>query len=138
MPELLGDYRLEVGIGEVHLAVRQLLETGEGGVEGVSLGHDAELLQGVGEGVAAGVLAEHDLPADLAHRGGVDDLIGRALREHPVLVDARLVGEGVLAHDRLVPLHLVAGEPRDHPARAGQLLGADARLQTGKLVADGS
>ena len=138
MPELLGDDGLEIGVGQLHLAVRKLLETGEGGVEGVALGRDAELLQGVGEGVAAGVLAEHDLAADLADRGGVDDLVGRALREHAVLVDARLVGEGVLAHDRLVPLHLVAGQARDHPARPGQLLGADTRLQTGKLVARGS
>ena len=105
--ELLCDDRLQVGVGQVHLAVGQLLEAGKGGVEGVALGGDAELLQAVGKGVAPGVLAEDDLAALLADRGGVDDLVCRALLEHAVLVDARLVGEGVLA--RRPPCSTAAG-----------------------------
>ena len=56
--------------------------------EGVALGGYAELFQRVGEGVTSGVLAEDDLAALLANRGGVDDLVGGALVEHAVLVDA--------------------------------------------------
>ncbi len=65
--ELLGHDRLEVGLGDLDLAVGQLLEPGEGLVESVSLDPDAHLLQGVGEGVASRVLAQHDLAAYLAH-----------------------------------------------------------------------
>ena len=53
-------------------------------------------------------------------RGGVHDLVGGALLEHAVLVDAGLVGERVAAHDRLVRLHLVAGQPRHQPARSAR------------------
>ena len=35
----------------------------------------------------------------------VDDLVGLAVFQHAVLVDARRVGEGVAADDRLVGLH---------------------------------
>ena len=55
-------------------------------------------------------------------RGGVHDLVGGALLEHAVLVDAGLVGEGVAAHDRLVGLHLVAGQARHQPAGARDLV----------------
>jgi hypothetical protein len=41
-------------------------------------------------------------------------------------VDAGLVLERVAAHDGLVGLHAVAGQARDHPRRAGDLLGVDA------------
>ena len=44
----------------------------------------------------------------------------RALLEHAVLVDAGLVGEGVLADDGLVALHLDAGDVRHQPARRAQ------------------
>ena len=71
---------------------------------------------------------------DLADGGGVDDLVGRALGQHAVLVDAGLVGEGVAAHDGLVVLHRVAGEAADQPAGAGQLLGAHAGLDARELV----
>ena len=77
--------------------------------------------------VAAGVLAEHDRVRVVeADRGRGHDLVGRALLEHAVLVDAGLVLEGVAAHDRLVGLHAVAGQARDEPAGAGDLARVDA------------
>ena len=51
---------------------------------------------------------------------GVHDFVGRALFEHAVLMDAGLVGEGVLADDRLVPLHLDAGDVGHQPAGGHQ------------------
>ena len=54
---------------------------------------DAHLLERVGEGVTAGVLAEYDLRGLLADLGRVDHLIGLPVREHAVLVDPGLVGE---------------------------------------------
>ena len=135
--ELFGHDRLEVGVGDLDLAVGQLLEPREGGVEGVALHRQAHLGQRVGEGVAAGVLAEDDLAAGLADAPCVDDLVGRALGQHAVLVDARLVGERVATHDRLVVLDRVAGEPRDQPAGAGELLSAHTRLEPRELVGTG-
>ena len=74
------------------------------------------------ERVPARVLAEHDRRHVVdADRGGVHDLVRRALLQHPVLVDAGLVRERVAPHDRLVRLHGIAGEPGDEPARAGDL-----------------
>ena len=109
--ELLGDDRLEVGLGDLDLAVGQLLEPGERLVQRVALHVQAHLLQRVGERVAARVLAQHDLRRFLPDGRRVDDLVGLAVLEHAVLVDARLVRERVAADDRLVVLHRVAGEP---------------------------
>ena len=126
LAHLVGDDRLEVQRGHLLLVVGDLLEALEGRVQRVALDLEAELLQRVAQRVAAGVLAEHDrvrLEADL---GRVHDLVGGALLQHAVLVDAGLVGEGVAADDRLVRLHRVAGQARDHAARAGQLARVDA------------
>ena len=57
---------------------------------------------------------------------GPHDLVGRAFLEHAVLVDAGLVGEGIAADDRLVPLDLDAGDVGDQPAGGHQPLGVDA------------
>ena len=93
-----------------------------------------ELAQALPKGVAARVLAE-DQPA-LGHADGLGrhDLVGAPLLQHPVLVDARLVREGVFADDRLVGLHGDAGERADEPARAVDVLRDDAayRLCSGR------
>src|SRR5918996_1672904 len=60
---------------------------------------------------------------------GVHDLVGAALLEHAVLVDAGLVGERVATDHGLVRLHRVAGEPRDHAARARQLAGVEPGVE---------
>ena len=89
----------------------------------------AELLQRRAQRVAAGVLAQHELVGVQPDRRGVHDLVGRALLEDAVLVDARLVGEGVAPDDRLVGLHRVAGQAADEAARAGDLARVDAGAQ---------
>src|SRR5439155_23878191 len=107
--ELVGHDGDEVGVGELDLAVHQVPEARPRPVEVLPGQLVAEVGQGLGEGVAAGVLAEDDavrLPAD---RGGVHDLVGRPLHQDAVLVDPRLVGEGVGADDGLVRLDRVAG-----------------------------
>ena len=101
--------------------VRDLLEALERGVQRLALDLEAQLLQRLAQRVAAGVLAQHDRVGLQAHRGGVHDLVGRALLQHAVLVDAGLVRERVAPDDRLVGLHRVAGQARDQPARARQL-----------------
>ena len=58
----------------------------------------------------AAVLAEHQLAFGDADAVRVHDLVGLAVLQHAVLVDARLVREGVAPDDRLVGLHRIAGE----------------------------
>ena len=62
--------------------------------------------------MAPRVLAENDLAADLPDIGRIDDLVGGPIGEDSVLVDPRLVREGVATDYGLVVLHLISGEPR--------------------------
>ena len=110
------------------LLVGHVLEAAEGLVELLVGELVAELGQARAQRVPAAVLAEHEVALGEADVGGLHDLEGRGLLEDAVLVDARLVGEGVAADDRLVGLHRVAGHVRDQPAGAGDLLGLDLRL----------
>src|SRR5216684_947217 len=119
--DLVGDDGDEVGIGEGHLAVHQVTEACPGPVEVLAGQLVAQVGQRLGEGVAAGVLAQDDavgLPAD---GRGVHDLVRRAFHQHAVGVDAGLVGEGVGADDGLVWLHRVARQHGDQPGRADDL-----------------
>ena len=68
----------------------------------------AQVRDALPQGVPAAVLAQHQVGLRQADVLGVHDLVGAALLEHAVLVDAGLVGEGVPADDRLVALHLHA------------------------------
>ena len=83
---------------------------------------DAQRIEAAAEGIAAGVLAEHELVGIPAHILGTHDLVGFAMLEHAVLVDARFVGEGVGADDGLVRLDRIAGDLR-HQFGGGDDLG---------------
>ncbi len=126
LAQLVRHERLEIHRRDALLAVGELLEAREGGVERLSVEREAHLLESFVQRVAAGVLAEDDRVAVQPHRGGVHDLVRRALLQHAVLVDPRLVGEGVAPDDRLVRLHGVAREARHQAAGAGYLRRLDA------------
>ena len=64
-----------------------------------------------------------------AHRFGLHDLVGLLVLENPVLMDAGLVGEGVVADDRLVDRDRDAGDLRKQAARRIDLLGDDTRCR---------
>ena len=74
----------------------------------------------------ARVLTQDEVGSGDADLLGAHDLVGGALLEHAVLVDACLVGERVAADDRLVPLDGQPGDRRDHPADRIEPLGLDA------------
>ena len=120
------------------LLVRQLLEAGEGGVE-VLLGveGDADLRQAALEGVTARVLAQDHAVLGPAHVLGAHDLVGLAVLENTVLVDAGLVGEGVGPDHRLVGLHGKAGDA-GHQARAMDDLGGVDAGVAGEVVLTGA
>ena len=80
----------ELGVGCVQLFLREVV---------------AEQFEPVYERRAAAAGRQGDdllVEADVLR---VDDLVGLAVFQHAVLVDARRVGEGVAADDRLVGLH---------------------------------
>ena len=109
---LVLDQRHDVLVEDVLLAVGEILEAAEGVLEGVVAELEAERDQLLAEGVAAGMLAHHQrgrLHPDVL---GPHDLVGLGVLEHAVLVDAGLVGEGVLADDRLVVLDREGGDRR--------------------------
>src|SRR5688572_5182151 len=66
----------------------------------------------------------------------VDDLVGGALLEHAVLVDAAGVRVGVGPDDRLVALDHHAGELGNHARGLDQKGGVDAGLDVEKVLAD--
>ena len=96
---------------------------------------DADLVERVDERVAAGVLAQHERVALEPDLDRVHDLVGGAVAQHAVLVDAALVRERARAHDRLVRLHGVAGRHRDQARRAHDLLDVQVVLLAERLAA---
>ena len=76
------------------------------------------------------MLAQDQRVALQADLDRVHDLVGRAVAEHAVLVDAALVRERAGAHDRLVRLHAVPGRHGDQPRRPDDLLQCSARACT--------
>src|SRR4029077_584227 len=93
---------LDVAVEQLLLLVGEGLELLEDAVELELIELKAEHLDALTEGVAAGVFAEHQVAARETNVLRAQDLVGGMVLEHAVLVDARLVGKGVLAHDRLV------------------------------------
>jgi hypothetical protein len=59
----------------------------------------AEFFETLANGVTAGVFAEDELGVARANGFGSHDLVGEGIGHHAVLVDARLVGEGITLYD---------------------------------------
>src|SRR5690606_17294920 len=99
------DQPLQVVVLDHALLLAQVLELREHLVELFVLHGVAQRAQAVADRGAAAVAAQHHLGVRPADVGGVHDLVGVAIAQHAVLVDAGFVRERVLAHDRLVALH---------------------------------
>ena len=72
------------------------------------------------------MLAEHDAVGRQADVLRLHDLVGLAVLQHAMLVDARFVREGVGADDRLVARRRRVGDLRERPAGGHDLRGVDA------------
>ncbi len=123
---VLLDERDDVGVVDPLLAVGQRDEALVEPLQAVGVHFVAQLLQARAEAGTAGVLAHHQPAPGPADRLGGHDLVGRALLQHAVLVDAGLVREGVGAHDRLVRRHNDPGVAADQRADPAERLTADA------------
>src|SRR5690606_38978307 len=95
---------------------------------------DAQILQGRAEPGAPGVLAQHQAGAFPPDVRRIHDLVRGPLLEHAVLMDSGLMGERVLANDRLVHLDLDAGQRADKAAGRDQARGVDVRLDAAELI----
>ena len=108
---------MQVGVGDLLLGVGQLDRLAIDRVERLALEVVAELLELALEAAPAGQLADRQLAAGQPDRLRRHDLVGQRVLDHAVLVDARLVGEGVAADDRLVGLDGEPGQVADQAAR---------------------
>jgi len=110
----LRDQRLQVFVEDLALLVGEVLEAGKGGIERLfRVEFDTQLLKPRAEGIAPGQLAQGELVGGPADALGTHDLVGLAVLQHTVLVDAGLVRECIGADHRLVGLHRVAGDLAD-------------------------
>ena len=132
---LVVDDRLEIECRDRLLAIGDLLELGERALELVAFDGVAHVGVRSLQRSAARVLAQNELVVLQSNRLGVHDLVRAAVLQHAVLMDAGLVGEGVLAHDCLVRLYGVAAQARNQAAGTGDLCRLDTRLEAVEGVA---
>ena len=116
---------MQIQIGDVPLAIRQILEPAEGLAEILWRKGVTQLLQTAAEGIAPGQFAQADATLLETNGAGVHDLVGDAVLEHTVLVDTGLMGKGVGPHNGLVGLHQHACEVGDQSGGAVNLFGVD-------------
>src|SRR3546814_13984591 len=100
--------------------VRHLLEGGEGPIQRLALQREAQALCPRHERVSARMLAEHDAVGREPDILGLHDLVGLAVLEDAVLVNARFMGEGIGADDRLVARRRTVCDLRPGPT-CGQI-----------------
>ena len=120
--------RLDVAVEQLLLLVGERLEVVEDPVELRVIELEAELADALAQGVAAAVLAEHEIAAREPDVLGSHDLVGRVVPQHAVLVDARLVRKRVLADHGLVARDRHAGDRGEQAARRIQ----PSRVDTGR------
>src|SRR5437763_3080472 len=129
------EQRVEVAVVDLLLLVREPLQLLEYLVDLLRLELVAEIVQPRVQRMAAAVLAEHEVAALEADVLGPHHLVRLLVVDHPVLVDAGFVGEGVLPDHRLVARDVESRRSRHHPARRAELLRTDARAQAEEVVA---
>ena len=117
--------RLQVGIGNHALLFAQALELLEHQLQFVFVQPEAQRTQARFDGGAATVAAQHHLRVFPAHIFRAHDLVGAAMAQHAVLVDARFVGEGVGTDDGLVALHRHADQALQQLRSADDARGVD-------------
>ena len=126
--------RNQIGIIDLAMFVGGSLELGKDPAQLLGRGRIAQLGQALGQGVLARMLAQNQGRARSAHAFRGHDLVGAAVGQHAVLVDAGLVREGILADDCLVRRHGGAGDARQALAGRPDMGGvgmADGREDVG-------
>ena len=73
--------------------------------------------------MAARVFPQYQHIAIKTHRFGTHNFVGHAVFEHAVLVDARFMGKGIAADNRLVGGHRYPDKRTEQATATGQLRG---------------
>ena len=133
--QLLLDQRSNIRVGDILFAVGQDLELLEQAANLIVIQLKPERAGPVGQRCPATMLAQHQVGLVETDILRPHDLVGGRFLEHPVLVDARLVGKRVATDDRLVSLHLQTGNPREELAGGDQQLAVDPRIATVEIGA---
>ena len=126
--------RLEVVVKDLALLVGKLQEARVDFVQIVFIVLVAHVGERGADHVAARARRHAHRVAREAHALGREDLVGLAVLEDAVLMNARRVREGVGAHDRLVRGHGLAADFGDEARGAGDLLRVDARVETAERL----
>ena len=116
----------QIGVGHDLLAVGERDHRAVDRVELTSFQRVAQLLAPPLHGVPAGMFAEHERRLRHANFFWPHDLVGPAILEHAVLMDAGFVRKRVPADNRLVRLNAFAGERGQQLARGEDLTRIDA------------
>ena len=104
----------QIVVVDEFLFVPDFLESDEDRADFRIAQFEPEMLEARGHGVASAVFGQGQLGAAPTHLDRIHDLVGLAHLEHAVLVDARTVGEGVLADDGLAALHVQSAHAADN------------------------
>ncbi len=91
--------RFYIAVADRFFLVSQRLEILEKLIGGFDAHENAQFAQPLDEGVPTRMLAQHHLAAAESYRLGRHDLICQRVRHHAVLVDTRLVREGIVAYN---------------------------------------
>src|SRR6056297_2466525 len=132
----LADHQcLDIGVEYLALAIGQLLEAAEQALQFGVADAEAEFSNAIGQGMATGMLAQHQRRSTDADIFRAHDFVGLAVGQHAVLVYAGFVREGVVADNRLVARH----EAADHRGQLARyrvkLARVDGGLQVEQVVA---
>ena len=125
---LVEDDGLDVGIADRLFLITQHLEFVKASEQFVCLQMVAHLGKVGLKGVLARMLTQDDVIGLNAHGLGGEDLVGQLVGQNAVLVNARLMSEGVLAHNGLIEGGGLTDDVVDGLAGAPDLGGVDAGL----------
>ena len=127
--------RGDIAVGHRFLSVGERLERLENFIDAFFVALETEFGQPFGERVTARMLAEHHPAFLYADRFGRHDFVSERVRDDAVLMNARFVGERVLADDRFVGRDFDAGDRLQHFGGLGDFLASDVRRHSAETVA---
>ena len=125
----LGNDRFDILIVNVFLFIGELFKAHKGAIHVFLAQIEAQVLQPFVEGVAPGVFAHYQAVAGDTNGLGRHDLVSLFVLEHPILVNARLMSERVIAHHRLVDRNRNTRDLRNQSGTRIELLAGDVRVE---------
>src|SRR5882672_67826 len=121
--------RFDVAVEQFLLAIGERLEFLEHAIELHFIEFETEFLNALAKSMPATVFAEHEMGARKAHVLRPHDLVGRAVLQHAVLMDAGFVRKRIFTNHRLVARDRHAGDVRYQAARWVEPHRVDSRLE---------